>query len=265
MHAYKRAIADGADALECDVRLTKDGHLVCVHDRRIDRTSNGRMLEKGLGVRELGKNDPVTPATLFMIGSMTKPLTSLMMARLVDRKQFTWDTPVTQLFPSFALGDPDATGRVTMAHTVCACTGLPRWDMEFIFEWNKSSPESRIELLRAMKPTTGFGETFQYSNLMVAAGGYVAAKTASRGSDLKRAYAEVMTAEVLRPAGDDGDRARHRRGADARTRHSAFAHVDPRGAAARRRDGARRRFGHARGRRLVERPRPVALDVAGAR
>jgi glycerophosphoryl diester phosphodiesterase len=40
--AYQRAIDEGADALECDVRLTRDGHLVCVHDRRIDRTSNGR-------------------------------------------------------------------------------------------------------------------------------------------------------------------------------------------------------------------------------
>jgi glycerophosphoryl diester phosphodiesterase len=37
-----RALADGADGLECDVRLTRDGHLVCVHDRRLNRTSNGR-------------------------------------------------------------------------------------------------------------------------------------------------------------------------------------------------------------------------------
>jgi len=41
LKAYVRAIADGADALECDVRLTADSHLVCVHDRRVDRTSNG--------------------------------------------------------------------------------------------------------------------------------------------------------------------------------------------------------------------------------
>ena len=40
--AYERAIREGADLLECDVRLTADGHLVCVHDRRIDRTSDGR-------------------------------------------------------------------------------------------------------------------------------------------------------------------------------------------------------------------------------
>jgi glycerophosphoryl diester phosphodiesterase len=40
--AYERAIVEGADALECDVRMTRDGHLVCVHDRRVDRTSDGR-------------------------------------------------------------------------------------------------------------------------------------------------------------------------------------------------------------------------------
>ena len=40
--AYQRAIAEGADALECDVRLTRDGHLVLLHDRRISRVSNGR-------------------------------------------------------------------------------------------------------------------------------------------------------------------------------------------------------------------------------
>jgi glycerophosphoryl diester phosphodiesterase len=42
LSAYLRAIDEGADGLECDVRLTRDGHLVCVHDRRVDRTSNGR-------------------------------------------------------------------------------------------------------------------------------------------------------------------------------------------------------------------------------
>jgi glycerophosphoryl diester phosphodiesterase len=40
--AYLRAIEEGADGLECDVRLTNDGHLVCLHDRRLERTSDGR-------------------------------------------------------------------------------------------------------------------------------------------------------------------------------------------------------------------------------
>lgn len=42
LQAYEAALAAGADALECDVRLTRDRHLVCVHDRRVDRTSDGR-------------------------------------------------------------------------------------------------------------------------------------------------------------------------------------------------------------------------------
>jgi glycerophosphoryl diester phosphodiesterase len=40
--AYLRAVDEGADGLECDVRLTSDRHLVCLHDRRLERTSNGR-------------------------------------------------------------------------------------------------------------------------------------------------------------------------------------------------------------------------------
>jgi len=40
--AYALAIEQGADGLECDVRLSRDGHLVCVHDRTVNRTSNGR-------------------------------------------------------------------------------------------------------------------------------------------------------------------------------------------------------------------------------
>lgn len=40
--AYNAALDQGADALECDIRVSRDGHLVCIHDRRIDRTSTGR-------------------------------------------------------------------------------------------------------------------------------------------------------------------------------------------------------------------------------
>ncbi|MER6995274.1 glycerophosphodiester phosphodiesterase [Streptomyces sp. NPDC000410] len=55
--AYTRAIEDGADALECDVRLTADGHLVCVHDRRVNRTSNGRGAVSALELAELAALD----------------------------------------------------------------------------------------------------------------------------------------------------------------------------------------------------------------
>lgn len=55
--AYRQAIDEGADALECDVRMTRDGHLICVHDRRVDRTSNGRGVVSELELAELADLD----------------------------------------------------------------------------------------------------------------------------------------------------------------------------------------------------------------
>lgn len=52
---------------------------------------DGQMLyKKAFGVKQLGSTDQVTPDTLFMIGSITKQLTTLMMASLVDKRIFTW-------------------------------------------------------------------------------------------------------------------------------------------------------------------------------
>ncbi|MGP2441151.1 glycerophosphodiester phosphodiesterase [Streptomyces sp. JW3] len=55
--AYTKAIEEGADALECDVRLTADGHLVCVHDRRVNRTSNGRGAVSAMELADLAALD----------------------------------------------------------------------------------------------------------------------------------------------------------------------------------------------------------------
>jgi glycerophosphoryl diester phosphodiesterase len=55
--AYEAAINSGADALECDVRLTRDGHLVCVHDRTVNRTSDGRGVVSELDLPSLEQLD----------------------------------------------------------------------------------------------------------------------------------------------------------------------------------------------------------------
>jgi glycerophosphoryl diester phosphodiesterase len=55
--AYALAIEQGAEGLECDVRLSRDGHLVCVHDRRVDRTSTGRGVVSTLTLERLSELD----------------------------------------------------------------------------------------------------------------------------------------------------------------------------------------------------------------
>ena len=57
LDAYIAALDEGADALEADVRLTADGHLVCVHDRKVDRTANGRGIVSTMDLQELDQLD----------------------------------------------------------------------------------------------------------------------------------------------------------------------------------------------------------------
>jgi glycerophosphoryl diester phosphodiesterase len=57
LSAYDLALQEGADGVECDVRLTRDGHLVCVHDRRIDRTSTGTGLVSEMTLAQLRRFD----------------------------------------------------------------------------------------------------------------------------------------------------------------------------------------------------------------
>ena len=57
MAAYALALEQGADGLECDIRLTRDGHLVCVHDRKVNRTSTGRGVVSELTLDRLSQLD----------------------------------------------------------------------------------------------------------------------------------------------------------------------------------------------------------------
>jgi CubicO group peptidase (beta-lactamase class C family) len=156
---------------------------------------------EGFGTRRIGSTELVRPETRFMIGSVTKPLTTLMMARLVANGKFKWCTPVTELLPDFALADPEVTSQLEMRHTMCACTGMPRRDLDLIFKFKGISPEQRLAEMHAMSPTTGFGETFQYSNYLVAAGGYAAARRHQPQGSLQCAYQQAMRELVFEPLG----------------------------------------------------------------
>jgi len=159
------------------------------------------VFEGGLGVRELGKTDPIDENTLFIAASNTKALTTLLLARLVDAKKLDWEQPVTQVYPAFKLGDADTTRRVLVKHLICACTGLPRQDLEWIFEFAQSTPARAMSLLGTIEPTSKFGEVFQYSNLMAAAAGFVGGSLLYPGRELGAAYDDAMRTQIFEPLG----------------------------------------------------------------
>jgi len=155
----------------------------------------------GLGVKELGKPDPVGPNTLFIAASNTKALTTLLLAELVDEGKIRWDQPVTELLPEFKLGDEATTKQLLVKHLICACTGMPRQDLEWLFEYRNETPASAMKLLGTMQPTSRFGEVFQYSNLMAAAAGYIGGVKAMPGTEWGLAYDQAMRTKVFEPLG----------------------------------------------------------------
>lgn len=163
---------------------------------------NGKVVfAGGFGVRQLGRKQKITADTLFMIASNTKALTTLMLAKLVDEQKLTWETPATSLLPSFVLGDAEATRQVRVKHLICACTGLPRQDLEWTFQFEGVTPADTMATLSTMQPTSGFGEMFQYSNPLAAAGGFVGGHVAFPKLELGAAYDKAMKTRVFAPLG----------------------------------------------------------------
>ena len=110
----------------------------------IGLVQNGKVVfAGGFGVRELGGDARPDADTLYIVASNTKALTTLMLAKLLDEGKLTWETPATSLLPSFRLGDADTTRRVLVKHLICACTGLPRQDYEWLFQYQGVTPEGR--------------------------------------------------------------------------------------------------------------------------
>lgn len=163
---------------------------------------DGRVvMNEGFGVRKQGAPGKVDGDTRFLIASSTKPLTTLLLGKIVDAGKVGWDTPVVDAMPGFRLGDDAITRSVQIRHLLCACTGMPREDLPFVLEGDRATPESVLGALAAKKPTSEFGALFQYSNDLAAAAGYVAGHIEFPGLRPGNAYDAAMQALVLSPLG----------------------------------------------------------------
>ena len=158
--------------------------------------------EGGLGVRELGKPEPVDKNTLFMIASNTKGLTTLMMSRVVDQGKLHWNELVTQAYPSFRLGSPATTSKVRIVDLICACTGVPRKDFDWILGTTpQTGPQETFVQLLHTEPTSSYGKIFQYSNTMASAAGYIAGHLEYPNLPLGPAYDKAMQTLIFNPLG----------------------------------------------------------------
>lgn len=164
---------------------------------------DGRIVyEGGLGSKSLGSGRPVDEHTPFFIASNTKGMATLLLASLVDEGKINWDDKVVDIYPEFRLGSDETTRNVAIEHLVCACTGLPRKDMQLIFNTSKDTPASdTFTQLAATEPTSSFGEVFQYNNLMASAAGYVAGSLINPGMETGAAFDKAMQDRIFDPLG----------------------------------------------------------------
>ncbi|MGH2614673.1 MAG: serine hydrolase domain-containing protein, partial [Thermomicrobiales bacterium] len=157
---------------------------------------------EGFGVRALGHPEPVTPETMMLVASVTKPMTTTYMATIVDDGSMRWDTPVVDVLPSFAVADPAVTPSLIMSDLVCACTGVPKRDLELAFESDGVTARETIASLRDFTFFTPVGEAYQYSNQMAAAGGYITAIAGGGSLDTAHAdYVRDMEQSIFGPIG----------------------------------------------------------------
>lgn len=151
------------------------------------------ILNEGFGLRDIVRGLPVTPETLFAVGSTTKAFVTTALGILVDEGRLDWDKPVRDYLPSFKLYDPVATERMTPRDLVTHRSGLPRHEKMWY-----NSPASRAELvhrLRYLQPAYDFRTVWHYQNMMFVTAGYlIEAITGQTWEDFTRA-------RILKPLG----------------------------------------------------------------
>ena len=134
---------------------------------------------RGYGYRDLENKLPVTTATLFPIGSITKSFTALTFAILKDEGKVDWDQPVRTYLPEFEMNDVVATERATPRDLFSHRTGLPRHD--FVWYSSDFSREDMVGRLRYLKPNKSFRSAYQYNNLTIMTMGYLEGKLTGLG------------------------------------------------------------------------------------
>lgn len=133
---------------------------------------------KGFGVRRIGSSASVDENTVFQLASVSKPLGASVVARLAERKGFSWDDPVVKHLPWFRLSDPWVTRKVTIEDLYAHRSGLPAHAGDLLEDvgFGRATIMRRLRLYELEPFRAGFG----YTNFGLTAGALAAARSAGK-------------------------------------------------------------------------------------
>jgi len=154
----------------------------------------GEIKTAGLGVTHVEHPLPVTPDTLFQIGSITKTYTATAIMRLVEQGKLSLDEPVRTYVPDFAVVDQDTSARVTVWHLLTHTAG---WSGDLFTDMNfgDDALAQYVAAMAELEQETPLGAYVSYNNAAVSLAGHVVAAVTGK------TYEAAMQELVLEPMG----------------------------------------------------------------
>ena len=147
------------------VAIVKDGRIV---------------LEKGYGVRDVRRDDPVDEHTLYAIASNSKAFTAAALAQQVDAGTLAWDDRVLDHLPWFRLYDDYVTQEIRVRDLLSHRSGLGTYSGDLLWYGTPYSAEEVVKRASHLPPAFSFRDGYGYSNLMFIAAGEVLRATSGQ-------------------------------------------------------------------------------------
>jgi CubicO group peptidase (beta-lactamase class C family) len=156
--------------------------------------SGGHVVSASFGLAHAELDRPVTPQTLFQIGSVTKLYTAVVVMRLVDRGLLDLDEPVRTYVPGLRLSDAEAQERLSLRHLLSMTSGLDNGPYDG-HGWGDDAADRYVADLAQVPQVFPPGSAFGYSNAATVIAGYVVSRV------LGCSWESALRDELLAPAG----------------------------------------------------------------
>lgn len=150
------SIYDSLFTMALQLDTCPGGALVVIQDSTI-------IIQKGYGLREKGKNDTINTHTLFRIASLSKGMTAVLVARLVEAGQLHWNDRVVDVLPNFELHTRAVTDSIRLWHLLSHTTGLPHQAYSNLVEQGMERDSIIMRLSRIPLPDA-LGTQYNYQN-----------------------------------------------------------------------------------------------------
>ncbi|MEM5773441.1 MAG: serine hydrolase, partial [Anaerolineaceae bacterium] len=147
----------------------------------------------GSGFRDKENQLPLTPDSIFAIGSTSKAFTAASIGILVDDGKLEWDKPIRNYIPEFRMYDPVATENLSVRDMLCHRSGLPRHEM--VWYRRQISRRDLMKTLAYLEPNEGFRNRWQYQNIIYATTGLLVEAVTGK------TWEEFVQERILDPLG----------------------------------------------------------------